>query len=114
MNGHAPKYAHVVASFPTSAHNEVSNLETITLMKNLSGGLLLLIILASCQGDETRSGRCNLTPDPGPCKALFPKYYFDKSEGKCNEFSWGGCDGVVPFDTLEECKQCECTESRDT
>jgi hypothetical protein len=51
--------------------------------------------------------RCTLVPDPGPCKAFFTKYYYDQSEKKCKEFSWGGCDGVVPFDTLEECEKCK-------
>ncbi|MBA4146415.1 MAG: proteinase inhibitor I4 serpin, partial [Cytophaga sp.] len=32
-----------------------------------------------------------------------------KNEKKCKEFIWGGCGGVVPFETLEECKGgCQC------
>jgi hypothetical protein len=46
-------------------------------------------------------------PKAGPCEALVYKYYFDQEEQKCKEFFWGGCDGVVPFDTLTECKECE-------
>jgi hypothetical protein len=57
--------------------------------------------------------RCNLKPEMGFCEALIPKYYFDKAEGKCKEFIWGGCEGVVPFDTLEECKLCECSGQSD-
>lgn len=49
---------------------------------------------------------CDLTPDPGPCEALIPKYYYDKESGKCKEFDWGGCGGTVPFDSMEECKAC--------
>ena len=49
---------------------------------------------------------CELLPEVGPCEALIPKYYFDKETQECKEFSWGGCDGVVPFDTLEECQAC--------
>ena len=47
---------------------------------------------------------CNL-----PCEALLsiPKFYFDEVQ-ECKEFTWGGCGGVVPFDTLEECQECEC------
>ena len=52
-----------------------------------------------------RSGiRCELKPDPGPCRAAIPKYYFDKKSKECKEFIWGGCNGVVPFNTLNECK----------
>jgi eight-cysteine-cluster-containing protein len=50
------------------------------------------------------SNNCSLEPESGSCKALIPKYYFDQTEQICKEFTWGGCDGVVPFNTLEECK----------
>ena len=52
--------------------------------------------------------KCDLIPDPGKCKAYFPRYYYDKKEGKCKEFIWGGCDGVVPFQNMEECEKCGC------
>ncbi|MFN0037241.1 MAG: BPTI/Kunitz domain-containing protein [Saprospiraceae bacterium] len=51
--------------------------------------------------------RCQLEPDPGPCEAYMPRYYYDKQEKKCKEFIWGGCWGVVPFETLEACQACE-------
>jgi hypothetical protein len=47
--------------------------------------------------------RCTLVPDQGPCKALLKRYYYDKTESKCKEFIWGGCNGVVPFETITEC-----------
>jgi hypothetical protein len=47
--------------------------------------------------------RCTLQPDPGPCKGLFEKFYFDMSQGICKTFFYGGCQGTVPFDTREEC-----------
>lgn len=52
--------------------------------------------------------KCGMLPDPGTCKAYLPRYYFDTKEGKCKEFIWGGCEGSVPFQTLEECEQCDC------
>ena len=36
--------------------------------------------------------------------AAFPRYYYDQNEKKCMKFIWGGCGGVVPFATMEECK----------
>jgi len=52
--------------------------------------------------------RCDLKPDGGPCKGLFLKYYYNPTTKKCEEFSYGGCGGVVPFETKEECKgMCE-------
>lgn len=51
-------------------------------------------------------GRCQLKPDGGVCKANFFHAYYD---GKvCREFSYGGCGGQVPFDSLEACQRiCE-------
>lgn len=50
---------------------------------------------------------CELVPDGGVCNAYIPKYYFDYETKECKEFIWGGCGGVVPFDTLEACKACD-------
>jgi hypothetical protein len=52
--------------------------------------------------------RCDLKPDGGPCKALFWKYYYNPTTKKCEKFVYGGCGGVVPFETKEECRgMCE-------
>lgn len=56
---------------------------------------------------DVNGNRCQLLPDPGPCEALFKKYYYDQAEGQCKEFIWGGCGGVVPFDSMEECEKCK-------
>lgn len=63
-----------------------------------------------CKKDEVCQMKCELEPDSGFCLAAFPKYYFDKEEGKCKVFTWGGCNGVVPFETLEECEACGCSK----
>ncbi|MFN4080096.1 MAG: BPTI/Kunitz domain-containing protein [Saprospiraceae bacterium] len=55
----------------------------------------------SCQLND----RCKLAPDPGPCEAYIPKYYYDPVEKKCKEFIWGGCGGVVPFDSMQACEE---------
>lgn len=60
---------------------------------------------------DNADNRCNLKPDTGPCKALFKKYYFNQEEKTCQEFVWGGCLGVVPFETLENCQK-ECVYTR--
>jgi len=70
---------------------------------------LLLLTLTQCKKDCLKSDRCNLEPDAGFCMAAIPKYYYDKKDKKCKQFTWGGCGGIVPFDTMEECeKQCDC------
>lgn len=51
---------------------------------------------------------CYLEPETGPCFGYIPKYFFNQDTGQCEQFIWGGCAGVVPFDTLYECENaCE-------
>lgn len=72
-------------------------------------GITLIILLVGCtQVNNELNDGCSIEPETGPCKAKFTKYYFDFANGVCKEFTWGGCEGVVPFETLEECQQtCE-------
>lgn len=53
---------------------------------------------------------CLLLPDPGPCEAAIPAWYFDQAFQTCTQFTWGGCGGVVPFETLEDCEAAGCGE----
>jgi hypothetical protein len=57
--------------------------------------------------DGALKERCSLKPDRGPCKGNFPRYYYDPVSKECKEFIWGGCGGVVPFNTKEECEKCK-------
>ena len=71
--------------------------------------LVSIFLCISCSRDcIALLSECELTPDPGPCKAAIPKYYFDLESKECKTFTWGGCGGTVPFESLEECQQCEC------
>ena len=54
---------------------------------------------------------CTLIPDPGKCQAAIQKYYFNQETQQCEDFTWGGCGGVVPFDSLEECEAAACSQS---
>lgn len=68
-----------------------------------------MLLLTHCKSDCVNISRCNLEPEVGPCKAIVAKYYYDRTDKKCKVFNWGGCDGIVPFNTLEECeKGCGC------
>jgi len=79
------------------------------MRKILPSFILFVFVACEKESDSLKSDKCSLTPDPGFCEAYIPRYYFDKNESKCKEFIWGGCDGVVPFETLEECKEhCGC------
>jgi hypothetical protein len=54
---------------------------------------------------EVLPKKCSLKPETGPCKAFFKKYYYDTGSKTCKSFIWGGCGGVVPFDTVEDCNK---------
>ena len=69
--------------------------------------VFLVITTCSCEEDCVRPERCNLQPQIDQCYAAIPRYYFDQKEKRCKEYIWGGCT-EFPFQTLEECKQCEC------
>lgn len=83
-------------------------------MKNkiFSASILIFIVLSfQCSKDCSLDDRCYLEPEIGPCDAAFIRYYYDQEEGKCKEFIWGGCDGVVPFETLAACENaCGCDD----
>ena len=69
---------------------------------------ILFITCIQCHDDSVNLSRCHLNPDAGMCEAAIPKYYYDRVSKKCTKFYWGGCGGVVPFDTMEECLNCNC------
>tara|TARA_Y100001968_G_scaffold258911_1_gene245998 strand:+ start:396 stop:758 length:363 start_codon:yes stop_codon:yes gene_type:complete len=70
--------------------------------------LLALLFLPLLSFSQIVTEDCNSIPDPGNCLAAFQIYYFNQSTGLCEESLWGGCDGLVPFWTLEECQNsCE-------
>ncbi len=65
------------------------------------------------QTPPPKDSRCQLKPDPGMCKAYIQSYYFDSNGATCKEFIWGGCEGVRPFETLEECQSACGVENTD-
>jgi hypothetical protein len=103
------------------------------LLKYLSLCLGLCLLLIGCNGKEPApsdpaltqapattheapapetsshdANACQTTPDPGPCKAQIEKFYFDPATKKCTSFTYGGCQGTVPFETMQSCQSsCE-------
>ena len=69
-------------------------------MKNLTLILLFLPLFFNAQLDSS----CYLIPDTGPCFGLFPKYFYNQTTQQCETFTWGGCAGLVPFETLLDCQ----------
>ena len=79
-----------------------------SVLKNISIIFSILIFYSCNKVCNSSLPACKLEPDSGPCEAAITKYYYDSNEDKCKEFIYGGCQGTVPFDTLEECVECEC------
>lgn len=74
------------------------------IMKNI--GIIFVFILVGCTqaiGGTTRDSACSLVPEVGFCRAAVPKYFFNTKINQCQQFTWGGCGGVVPFNTKLEC-----------
>ena len=47
---------------------------------------------------------CLLPVDPGPCRASFPRYYYDIDKQDCLLFTYGGCQGNANnFMTYQDC-----------
>lgn len=48
---------------------------------------------------------CSLKPETGLCEAVFPRFYYDATDGACKKFTYGGCGGNENnFETAKECK----------
>jgi hypothetical protein len=73
----------------------------------------LCLLLAGCGGADKPDTpaapadalhvSCLAKPDPGPCRAAKPAFYYDYQADSCQQFLWGGCQGRVPFETLQDC-----------
>jgi hypothetical protein len=79
-----------------------------------ASALSLAVLLAGCGGGGDNAGgpaapadalhvSCLAKPDPGPCRAAKPAFYYDYPSDSCRQFLWGGCQGSVPFQSLDAC-----------
>ena len=73
--------------------------------------MLLIVLggalaLTGCQSGRTAHPlpeACFQEPDAGQCRAAVPRYYYNAETDRCEEFTWGGCEGSVPFETMDSC-----------
>lgn len=64
--------------------------------------LASLVLMTSCSGKRLPE-TCYLQPESGTCRASFTRWYLDDRTGVCKAFIWGGCGGVAPFETQQDC-----------
>ncbi|KAF4794299.1 Tissue factor pathway inhibitor 2 [Turdus rufiventris] len=69
--------------------------------------LLALACAALAQRPLTEKQRaCLLPPDEGPCRALVPRWYYDRHTQSCQQFTYGGCYGNANnFLTFDDCEK---------
>ncbi|TRY92245.1 hypothetical protein DNTS_029082 [Danionella cerebrum] len=49
---------------------------------------------------------CHLEDEPGPCRGLVPRYFFDFKSQECKQFFYGGCLGNANnFKSMKECQE---------
>lgn len=71
--------------------------------------LILSLFVLGCFAEGILSylivpDKCKLDVSVGKCRAIIPKFYYDKDMKSCQPFSYGGCGGNDNrFGSLEEC-----------
>ncbi|XP_040004773.1 tissue factor pathway inhibitor a isoform X2 [Xiphias gladius] len=58
---------------------------------------------------------CALKDEPGPCKAIKERFFFNVDAGHCEVFEYGGCGGNANnFETMEACEEmCVVSDDKD-
>jgi hypothetical protein len=92
------------------ATNDTIKRVTIEYGDSLDGLNNYIDLLRSVRYSFQEIQACYYIPHIGPCDAAFLRYYYDHEENECLEFTWGGCGGLVPFVSLEDCES-SCNES---
>jgi len=92
------------------ATNDTIKRVTIEYGDSLDGLNNYIDLLRSVRYSFQEIQACYYIPHIGPCDAAFPRYYYDHEENECLEFTWGGCGGLVPFETMEDCES-SCNDS---
>ena len=92
------------------ATNDTIKRVTIEYGDSLDGLNNYIDLLRSVRYSFQEIQACYYIPHIGPCDAAFLRYYYDHEENECSEFIWGGCGGLVPFVSLEDCES-SCNES---
>ena len=75
---------------------------------NVLDVVAIIEVILNDVDEDVLPDECYLEPDSGNCFAAIPMYYFNQTSNSCEQFIWGGCAGVVPFQSLSACQEaCE-------
>ncbi|CAD6186601.1 unnamed protein product [Caenorhabditis auriculariae] len=68
---------------------------------------------AASDGAAGTNSVCDEAKDTGPCLEFVTKWYYNKTDGTCNRFHYGGCKGTNNrFDNEQQCKA-SCANHKD-
>lgn len=57
------------------------------------------------RSNESNNIRCRLPMKVGPCRAAFPRFFYNVTSGNCSGFVYGGCEANGNhFESQEECE----------
>ncbi|KXJ09881.1 Kunitz-type protease inhibitor AXPI-I [Exaiptasia diaphana] len=81
------------------------SVKTIVFIGVIVSAFVLLLGFSLSRGSGPSNKDCLLPKVVGPCRAAIPRYYYNSQSGKCETFTYGGCDGNKNnFATMEKCK----------
>lgn len=70
--------------------------------------LFICVLAGTCAANKTvlPSESCEQEPDPGICRGMFKKWFYNATSFRCEIFFYGGCAGNENrFDTFAECRK---------
>ncbi|CAL1533595.1 unnamed protein product [Lymnaea stagnalis] len=66
--------------------------------------IVLFCLIGLTCGSFLNRAVCSFQKDTGPCRASFPKYYYNLNTKNCQPFIYGGCSGNANrFNTVDKC-----------
>ncbi|XP_045187913.2 PI-actitoxin-Aeq3a-like [Mercenaria mercenaria] len=87
-------------------------IKIIVLLISVSVVVKLVLAEGAPPADTSTNGNGTVATDAcqqpkvtGPCKGLFPRYFYNTQTSACEKFVYGGCWGNDNnFDVLEKCQ----------